>query len=61
MSDTVPFRPFAAGTQPPLDHAAYGSTQLRHPTRALRPLAQTVTETTGPHFSPGALPRDRAI
>ncbi|MFC7476900.1 protocatechuate 3,4-dioxygenase subunit beta [Dankookia sp. GCM10030260] len=56
MSDTVPFRPFAAGTQPPLDHAAYGSTHLRHPKRALRSLAQTVSETTGPHFTPALFP-----
>ena len=57
MSDTVPFRPFAAGTQPPLDHAAYGSTHLRHPKRALRALAQTVSETTGPHFAPAVFPK----
>jgi len=56
MSDTVPFRPFAAGTQPPLDHAAYTSTLLRHPTRKLRPLAQTVSETTGPNFTPALFP-----
>ena len=34
MSDTVPFRPFAAGTQPPLDHAAYGSTHAAPPDAA---------------------------
>ncbi|MCB4821036.1 protocatechuate 3,4-dioxygenase subunit beta [Roseicella aerolata] len=56
MSDTLPFRPFAAGTQPPLDAPAYGSTHLRHPKRALRKLAQTVSETTGPHFTPALFP-----
>ncbi|RAI56205.1 protocatechuate 3,4-dioxygenase subunit beta [Roseicella frigidaeris] len=56
MSDPVPFRPFQAGTQPPLDHAAYGSTRLRHPTRPLRRLPQTVSETTGPAFTPALFP-----
>ena len=56
MSDPVPFRPFAAGTQPPLDSPAYRSTHLRHPKRALRPLPQTVTETTGPRFTPALFP-----
>ena len=56
MSETLPFRPFVAGTQPPLDHAPYGSTHLRHPTRPLRRLAQTVSETTGPHFTPALFP-----
>ena len=50
------FRPFAAGTQPPLDHHAYGSTHLRHPKRALRKLAQTISDTTGPHFTPALFP-----
>ncbi|TCZ53639.1 protocatechuate 3,4-dioxygenase subunit beta [Roseicella aquatilis] len=56
MSDPLPFRPFPAGTQPPLDHAAYGSTQHRHPKRALRRLPHTVTETTGPAFAPEHFP-----
>ena len=33
MSDTadLPFRPFAPGTQPPLDSPGYRSTAKRHP------------------------------
>ena len=44
MSDPVPFRPFAAGTR------------LRHPLRAPRPLPTTVTEATGPRFTPQLFP-----
>jgi protocatechuate 3,4-dioxygenase beta subunit len=56
MSDPVPFRPFAAGTQPPLDAPGYGSTRIRHPRRVLHRLPHTVTETTGPAFSPAHFP-----
>jgi len=52
MSDPIPFRPYRPGTQPEYDTPAYGSTHKRHPKQALHPLPQTVTETTGPRFSP---------
>ena len=56
MSDTVdlPFRPYAPGTQPPLDSPGYRSTGKRHPNAALvrLPGGQTVTERTAPRFSP---------
>ncbi len=56
MSDPVPFRPHVAGTQPAYDTPTYGSTHKRHPTqRALR-IPHTVTETTGPMFSPSHYP-----
>lgn len=56
MSDPVPFRPHVAGTQPAYDTPTYGSTHKRHPTqRALR-IPHTVTETTGPVFSPSQYP-----
>jgi len=38
---------------PPLDSPDYGSTQLRHPLRAPVPLAQTLTELTGPLLGEG--------
>jgi protocatechuate 3,4-dioxygenase beta subunit len=56
MSDPTPFRPFVPGTQPPLDAPAYGSTRLRHPARGLRAMPHTVTETTGPAFTPAQHP-----
>ena len=56
MSDTLtmPFRPLAAGTQPPLDSPAYGSTAKRHPALApvRLPRGQTATELTAPRFDP---------
>ncbi len=45
------FRPYAAGTQPPLDVPDYRGTAKRHPLRARHPMPQTITETTGPRFS----------
>jgi len=59
MTDTTPFRPIVAGTQPPNNTPAYGSTRLRHPARPLLRIPNTVTETTGPRFDParfGAMP-----
>ncbi len=56
MSDTLPFRPYVAGTQPAYDSPAYGSTAKRHPSHALTKPPQTVTERTGPMFSPSAYP-----
>ena len=35
--DPVPFRPYQAGTQPPYDAPAYGSTHKRHPRESLVP------------------------
>ena len=42
MTDTLStaFRPYAPGTQPPLDAPAYGSTHKRHPTQAADPPAR---------------------
>jgi protocatechuate 3,4-dioxygenase beta subunit len=51
MTETAPFRPIVAGSQPANDTASYGSTHLRHPMRPLLRIPQTVTETTGPRFS----------
>lgn len=56
MSDVVPFRPAAPGSQPDNDSPDYGSTRLRHPARPLLRFAQTVTEVTGPAFSPAQFP-----
>jgi len=52
VSETSSFRPYAKGTQPEYDTPTYGSTGSRHPTKPLARIAQTVTETTGPDFSP---------
>ncbi len=49
-TDTAPFRPVAAGSQPVNDTPSYGSTQSRHPTRPALRIPHTVTETTGPRF-----------
>ncbi len=56
MSDPVPFRPYTPGTQPDYDTPAYGSTRKRHPRQRLQPLPHTITETTGPSFSPARFP-----
>ena len=56
MADPLPFRPSAPGSQPPYDVPAYLGTVKRHPLQKLQPLAQTVTETTGPRFSPAHFP-----
>jgi protocatechuate 3,4-dioxygenase beta subunit len=52
----LPFRPHVPGTQPPYDAPAYRSTGLRHPSQPLLTLPHTVTETTGPRFSPSQFP-----
>ncbi len=52
MSDPASFRPPVAGTQPVLDMPAYGSTKLRHPMQPPLRIPTTVTEASGPHFSP---------
>lgn len=56
MSDPVPFRPFAAGSQPDYDSGDYGSTKFRHPHRALLRVPHSLTETTGPNFSAARYP-----
>ncbi len=56
MTDPAPFRPALRGTQPQYDVPAYRSTAKRHPTQPLHPVAQTVTEATGPDFSPERFP-----
>ncbi len=50
------FRAYAPGTQPENDTPAYGSTVLRHPTRELLKIPQTITELSGPQFSPAQFP-----
>ncbi len=50
-TETAPFRPVQAGSQPANDTPSYGSTHLRHPTQAALRIPQTVTETTGPRIT----------
>jgi protocatechuate 3,4-dioxygenase beta subunit len=52
ISETAPFQPIVADSQPANDTPAYGSTHLRHPAQPGLRIPQTVTETTGPRFSP---------
>ena len=54
--DPVPFRAYQPGTQPPYDAPTYGSTHKRHPLENLVALPHTITETTGPQFSPNHFP-----
>jgi protocatechuate 3,4-dioxygenase beta subunit len=54
-SDTE-YRPYAPGTQPDNDTPEYGSTRLRHPTRAALRIPQTITERHGPRFTPDRFP-----
>jgi len=56
MIDLRPFRPPAAGTDPPNDAPAYRSTALRHPARPLVAMKQTITEIAGPSFAPERFP-----
>ncbi|MDR3520866.1 MAG: protocatechuate 3,4-dioxygenase subunit beta [Acidocella sp.] len=57
MSEMLaPFRAYAPGTQPDNDSPQYRSTGLRHPTRPLLKIPQTITELTGPQFSPSRFP-----
>jgi len=51
MADPAPFRPQAPSSQPAYDTPEYGSTRLRHPTRAPLRIPTTITEATGPTFS----------
>jgi protocatechuate 3,4-dioxygenase beta subunit len=60
MPDTIemPFRPFVAGSQPPLDAPGYRSTSKRHPAAGLvrLPGGHTATELTAPRFTPERYP-----
>ncbi|MBV8654100.1 MAG: protocatechuate 3,4-dioxygenase subunit beta [Alphaproteobacteria bacterium] len=54
--DPVPFRPYVRGTQPEYDSPSYLSTRNRHPKLPLVALPHTMTEVTGPRFSPKLFP-----
>jgi protocatechuate 3,4-dioxygenase beta subunit len=54
--DTRPFRAPASGTQPDNDTPGYGSTHRRHPMQAAIAIPHTITETSGPRFSPTQYP-----
>jgi protocatechuate 3,4-dioxygenase beta subunit len=49
-------RPYAPGTQPDNNTPTYRSTEFRHPTRPLLKIPQTITELSGPQFSPTHFP-----
>jgi protocatechuate 3,4-dioxygenase beta subunit len=49
------FRAEDLTVQPPYRYAGYGSTALRAPSRPLIPIAQTISETTGPIFGEDAV------
>lgn len=52
----VPFRPYVPGTQPDYDSPQYLSTAKRHPEQKLVRLPHTITEVSGPQFSPARFP-----
>ena len=52
MNDPIPFRPAEGGSQPANDSPQYRSTGARHPKQPLLTWPHTITETTGPQFSP---------
>src|ERR1700740_2603387 len=54
--ETTPFLAYQAGSQPPYDAPAYGSTHKRHPKERLVQLPHTITEATGPSFSTAHFP-----
>ena len=54
--DVVPFRPAAAGSQPSNDSPEYRSTRIRHPLQPLLRFDHTITEVSGPTFSPRHFP-----
>jgi protocatechuate 3,4-dioxygenase beta subunit len=56
MTDPVPFRPYAPGSQPDNNAPAYMGTVKRHPNHAPHKIPHTVTETAGPSFSPAHFP-----
>lgn len=52
----IGYRRPIAGTQPPYDAPAYGSTRLRYPGQPLLQVPHTLTETSAPRFLPGHYP-----
>ena len=56
MNDPTAFRQEAPGSQPDNNSPHYRSTSARHPKQRLLGWAHTVTETTGPRFSPHHFP-----
>ena len=54
--ETIPFRAYQQGTQPPYDAPAYGSTHKRHPQEGLVRLPHTITEISGPRFAAAQFP-----
>ena len=55
MVEVIGYRRPAAGTQPEYLYPPYKSSQKRAPTQPLVLLPHTLTEVTGPLFSPGAI------
>jgi len=55
-AETAPFRPVVANSQPANNTSSYGSTRLRHPAQPALRIPQTITETTGPNFTPAQFP-----
>ena len=56
MSETLPFRPSVPGTHPAYNTPTYGSTRRRHPKQPLVRVPHTLTERSGPAFSPQHFP-----
>jgi protocatechuate 3,4-dioxygenase, beta subunit len=56
MSDVIGFRPAAPGSQPDNNTPEYLTTAKRHPTQKLLAFPHTITETSGPVFSPTHFP-----
>ena len=54
--DPLPFRPAAAGSQPDNDAPSYRNTRRRHPLAPPVPFEHTLTEASGPGFSPAHYP-----
>ena len=56
MTDPLPYRPAAPGSQPAYDVADYGSTHRRHPTQAPLRVPHTLTEVSAPRMAPASYP-----
>lgn len=56
MNDPPAYPRPPAGSQPPYDAPAYGSTQHRHPQQALIRVGHTLTETSAPLMRPALYP-----
>ena len=56
MSDPANYLPPAAGSQPPLNSPAYGSTQKRHPKQPPIRIAPTLSESLAPRMQQSAYP-----